>query len=233
MAASSSSSVQAGPSPETRQLQFEQGVAISLHLWLSLTVAVQNNLGGPASADKRDWFAGAVVEMFPSFVDLAQASQPPQPQPPSSSTARQPPLPPPSSAQKKGPPRDPEAEDVEATLLQVMWDEFETNVDDESEVEVADRILRVRAQCAAGRFDLVEDLRRRWLATRGKSVAVQVTDGGDQETDWESADDDDDDDDDGEDIEMSEAPPLVAVPRERTPPEVDGDGFTKVTRKKR
>ncbi|KAI1457027.1 pre-rRNA-processing protein TSR2 [Annulohypoxylon moriforme] len=202
-------STEAEPSPETRQAQFEQGVAISLHLWISLTVAVQNNLGGPDSDDKRDWFAGAIVDMFPSFVDLAKPRKP---------------------SQKV--PQDPIAEDVEATLLQVMWDEFETNVDDDSEVEVADRIVKVRTQCAAGDFEFVEDLRRRWLATKGKTVKVQEVDGGDQETDWESEDDDDDDEED-EDVEMDEAPALVAVPRERPPPEVDEDGFTKVTRKKR
>ncbi|KAI1410747.1 Pre-rRNA-processing protein TSR2-domain-containing protein [Hypoxylon sp. FL1857] len=197
-----------GPTPETRQLQFEQGVAISLHLWLSLTVAVQNNLGGPASDDKRDWFAGAIVDMFPSFVDLAK------PQKPSQKT-----------------PQDPDVEDVEATLLQVMWDEFETNVDDESEIEVAERIMKARAMCAAGDFAFVEDLRRRWLDTKGKTVKVQEVDGGDQETDWES--DDDDESEEDEDVNMDDAPALVAAPKEKPAPEVDEDGFTKVTRKKR
>ncbi|KAI1141279.1 Pre-rRNA-processing protein TSR2-domain-containing protein [Hypoxylon sp. FL0543] len=197
-----------GPSPEARQLQFEQGVAIALHLWLSLTVAVQNNLGGSASEDKRDWFAGAIVDMFPSFVDLAKPQKP---------------------SQKI--PQDPDVEDVEATLLQVMWDEFETNVDDESEIEVAERIMKARAMCAAGDFAFVEDLRRRWLDTKGKTVKVQEVDGGDQETDWES--DDDEESEDGEDIDMDDAPALVAAPKERPPPEVDEDGFTKVTRKKR
>ncbi|KAH9907360.1 pre-rRNA-processing protein TSR2 [Xylariomycetidae sp. FL2044] len=209
-----------GPSPETRQSQFEQGVAISLHLWLSLTIAVQNNWGGPESSGKRDWFAGAITEMFPSFVDLAATAQQQQ------------------QAQNKKTPKkkeeeEPSVEDVEATLLQVMWDEFEANVDDESELEVADRIMRVRAQCAAGNFELVEDLRRRWLATRGRQVDVRVTDGGDQETDWETDGDDDDDDDGDSDVDMGEAPALVAVPKEKPPPEVDEDGFTKVTRKKR
>ncbi|KAI1211455.1 pre-rRNA-processing protein TSR2 [Annulohypoxylon truncatum] len=200
-------STEAETSPETRQAQFEQGVAISLHLWISLTVAVQNGLGGPDSDDKRDWFAGAIVDMFPSFVDLAKPRNP---------------------SQKV--PQDPIAEDVEATLLQVMWDEFETNVDDDSEVEVADRIVKARTQCAAGNFEFVEELRRRWLATKGKTVKVQEVDGEDQETDWES---DDDEDEEDEDVEMDEAPALVAVPKERPPPEVDEDGFTKVTRKKR
>ncbi|OTA92789.1 hypothetical protein M434DRAFT_31545 [Hypoxylon sp. CO27-5] len=197
-----------GPTPEARQLQFEQGVAISLHLWLSLTVAVQNNLGGPASEDKRDWFAGAIVDMFPSFVDLAKPRKP---------------------SQKI--PQDPDAEDVEATLLQVMWDEFETNVDDESEIEVAERIMKARAMCAAGDFAFVEDLRRRWLDTKGKTVKVQEVDGGDQETDWES--DGNEESEEEDDVDMDDAPALVAAPKERPPPEVDEDGFTKVTRKKR
>ncbi|KAI1498766.1 Pre-rRNA-processing protein TSR2-domain-containing protein [Biscogniauxia marginata] len=216
------STSQTEPSPETRQVQFEQGVAISLHLWLSLTIAVQNNWGGPSSADKRDWLAGAVAEMFPSFVDLAAADK----NKPKTST---------TTKREEQQQEEPLAEDVEATLLQVMWDEFEANVDDESEIEVADRILKVRAQCAVGNFELVEDLRRRWLATKGKKVVVEEAAGGDQETDWESADDDDDDDDDdgNSDVNMGEAPALVAVPKEKPPPEVDEDGFTKVMRKKR
>lgn len=176
---------------------------------------MQNSLGGPSSEDKRDWFAGAIVDMFPSFVDLAKPRKP--------------------SSSQKPPPQDPVADDVEATLLQVMWDEFETNVDDDSEVEVAERVLKARAQCAAGSFEFVDELRRRWLATKGKTVQVQVEDGGDQETDWESADDDEDDEgsEEDEDVQMDEAPALVAATKERPPPEVDEDGFTKVTRKKR
>ncbi|KAI1387259.1 Pre-rRNA-processing protein TSR2-domain-containing protein [Hypoxylon trugodes] len=201
-------SIQEELSPETRQAQFEQGVAISLHLWLSLTVAVQNGLGGADSEDKRDWFAGAISDMFPSFVDLAKLSQ--------------------TQPEKKAP-KEPDVEDVEATLLQVMWDEFETNVDDDSEVEVVERIFKVRAQCAAGNFGFVEELRSRWLATKGKKVEVQV-DTKDQDTDWES---DDDEDEEDEDVDMDEAPALVAAPKEKPPPEVDEDGFTKVTRKKR
>ncbi|KAI1493939.1 hypothetical protein F5X96DRAFT_619943 [Biscogniauxia mediterranea] len=158
--------------------------------------------------------------MFPSFVDLAAAAAAASSG--NQKTAK-------SSASLK---EEPLAEDVEATLLQVMWDEFEANVDDDSEVEVADRIMKVRAQCAVGNFDLVEDLRRRWLATKGKKVVVEETAGGDQETDWES-DDDEDDEDGGSDVDMDEAPALVVAPKEKPPPEVDEDGFTKVTRKKR
>ena len=203
---------------ETRQSNFEQGVALTLHLWPALTLAVQNQWGGPASADKRDWFAGAVVDMFPSFVDLAGASMK-------------------RGAQEEQQQQDqePDVEDVETTLLQVMLDEFEVNVDDESGFESAETVLRVRAQCARGDFAEVADLRRRWEAGRGKKVAAVQAPDADQDTDgsdWESDDGSDDGRDDG-DVDMDEAPALVAVPREKPQPEIDEDGFTKVTRKKR
>ncbi|KAI1429765.1 Pre-rRNA-processing protein TSR2-domain-containing protein [Xylaria sp. FL1777] len=211
-----------GPSPETRQQQFEQGVAISLHLWQSLTIAVQNNWGGPDSSDKRDWLAGVIVDMFPSFVDLASAANP---TPQQNNT----------KPQSKKLPEEPVVEDIEETLLQVMFDEFEANVDDQSEAEVADRIMRCRAQCAAGDFALVGELRARWLDTKGKKVVAQAAADPDQDTDWESGSDDEDEEDDGNgDIEMDDAPALVPVaPKEKPQPEIDEDGFEKVSRRKR
>ncbi|KAI1309266.1 Pre-rRNA-processing protein TSR2-domain-containing protein [Xylaria venustula] len=212
-----------GPSPESRQQQFEQGVAISLHLWQSLTIAVQNNWGGPDSSDKRDWLAGVIVDMFPSFVDLATAAA--TPTNPAAQNSTQP--------QAKKLPEEPIVDEVEETLLQVMFDEFEANVDDQSEAEVADRIMKCRSQCAEGNFTLVEELRARWLDTKGKKVVAQAAADPDQDTDWESGSDDDEDDDDN-DVEMDDAPALVPVaPKEKPQPEIDEDGFEKVTRKKR
>lgn len=180
---------------------------------------MQNNWGGPSSADKRDWFGGAIVEMFPSFVDLAKPQQP-QPQSKTSTAAPPPPL-----------LEEPEIEDIETTLLQVMVDEFEVNVDDDSGFESAETIMRVRAQCAKGDFTEVNDLQRRWEAGRGKKVAAVQAPDADQDTDWESSDDDNDEE--GGDVEMDEAPALVPIPKEKPPPEVDEEGFTKVTKKKR
>ncbi|KAI0870002.1 Pre-rRNA-processing protein TSR2-domain-containing protein [Hypoxylon argillaceum] len=219
-----SSSSTEGPSPETRQQQFEQSVAISLHLWQSLTIAVQNNWGGPDSSDKRDWLAGAISDMFPSFVDLAAAA---------AETSSQP-----NATQSQGRklPDEPIAEDIEETLLQVMFDEFEANVDDQSEAEVADRIMKCRAQCAVGNFTLVEELRARWLDTKGKKVVAQVAADQDQDTDWDSGSDDDEGDDENGngDVEMDDAPALVPVaPKEKPQPEIDEDGFEKVARRKR
>ncbi|GAP86796.1 putative pre-rRNA-processing protein tsr2 [Rosellinia necatrix] len=226
------SSSTAEPSFETRQQQFEQGVAISLHLWQSLTIAVQNNWGGDDSADKRDWLAGVIVDMFPSFVDLAAttaaiASSSPAGDPPQKNSNG-------AQSQFKKIPEEPIAEEIEETLLQVMFDEFEADIDDQSEAEVADRIMKCRAQCAVGDFELVEMLRARWLDTKGKKVIAQVAADQDQDTDWDSGSDDDEGANGDGDLEMEDAPQLVPVaPKERPQPEIDEDGFEKVLRRKR
>ncbi|KAI1175939.1 Pre-rRNA-processing protein TSR2-domain-containing protein [Nemania sp. FL0916] len=247
-----------GPSPETRQEQFEQGVAISLHLWQSLTIAVQNHWGGPDSSDKRDWLAGVIVDLFPNFVDLAAASSTssattitattsatitPNTTTTVTTTAKSQPK---NTNENTSLKPEPIAQDIEDTLLQVLFDEFEADVDDQSEAQVADRVLKCRAQCAAGDFSLVEELRARWLEAKGKRVVAQSRDAPDQDTDWdESGSSDDDDDGDehggkngggggGEDVDMSDAPDLVPVaPREKPQPEIDEDGFEKVSRRRR
>ncbi|KAF7552486.1 hypothetical protein G7046_g7400 [Stylonectria norvegica] len=199
------------PSAEKRQSNFEQAVAYALHLWPALTLSVQNNWGGEDSSDKRDWFAGAIVELFPEFVDT----------PPAKNVKVQ---------------EEPDLEDVETMLLQIMVDEFEVNVDDDSGFEVATNVMKVRAGCAIGQFEDVDALRTRWLNLKGGKVdqLFKKADDADQDTDWESDDEDDEDDDEGgADVEMGEAPALVSVPKEKPAPEVDQDGFTKVTKKKR
>ncbi|ROW06698.1 hypothetical protein VPNG_06722 [Cytospora leucostoma] len=211
-----SNSAAEAPSAATRQARFEQGVALSLNLWPALTLSVQNNWGGPDSADKRDWFAGQVVEQFP---DLSSASN--------NSSA------PANSTQKKDEQDDgePDVEYVEELLLQVMLDEFEVNVDDDSAFDVATEVVRLRGQCARGNFEDVDRLLARWQGRKGVKVEGQFTRAQDQDedTDW----DDTDGEDGGSDDDMEEAPPLVEAPKkEKAAPEVDDDGFTKVTRKR-
>ena len=115
-------------------------------------------------------------------------------------------------------------------------DEVEVNVDDDSGTEVAGNILRARASCTLGTFDEVKALRTRWLNLKGTKVEgmFKKAEDADQDTDWESGDSDDDEDDEGgADVEMDEAPPLVSVPKEKPQPQVDEDGFTMVTKKKK
>lgn len=52
--------------PEHLQSKFDLGIWHSLFTWANLTVAVQNQWGGPDSEDKRDWLAGQISDLFAS-----------------------------------------------------------------------------------------------------------------------------------------------------------------------
>lgn len=204
------------PSAETRQENFEQAVALSLHLWPALTLAVQNKWNensGDDPEEVRAWFAGVVIELFPDFAALARFHATP-------------------AAQNKKKPanlEEPELEDVETRLLQVMTDEFNVDVDDDSSFEVAEQIVNLRAACIKGEFDEVEKLRQRWASRKGQKVTMHQAPEQDQDTDWEDDDEDDEDGDNDGDVKMDEAP---KAPKEKPQPEIDEDGFTMVTKKR-
>jgi pre-rRNA-processing protein TSR2 len=184
-------------------------------------MAVRDQLGGPDSADKRDWFCGAVVDLYPEFtastITTAETNTP--------AATNQ-------TAPKTGEEFD--NSDIQEFLAGVMQDEFELILEEGDPMlwQVAEQIVRIRRDCAKGNFANVEALRTRWEQGRGRSVDHLFKRGEDpaQETDGDS---EDEDDEDGKDIEMDEAPSLVREPKERPEPELDEDGFTKVTRKKR
>lgn len=130
---------------------------------------------------------------------------------------------------------DADGEWIETFLLQVILDEFEVNVDDESGYEVAEQILRLRKDCGKGDFREVESMKERWDRKGGKSEDVgklfEKRERNEEEDETDGSEDDSDDEED-QDVDMDEAPPLVRV-KEPVVPEVDEDGFTKVTKKKR
>ena len=119
-----------------------------------------------------------------------------------------------------------DAEDLEDVLIQVMSDEFDVVVDDESAAEAAGEIMRIREAVARGDTGVVDALLEKWQRTKGKKMVFKGGEG-------ENGDDDDDDESEDEgDVEMGEAPQLVNR-RERVEAEVDEDGFTKVVGKKK
>ncbi|RCI16729.1 hypothetical protein L249_2762 [Ophiocordyceps polyrhachis-furcata BCC 54312] len=202
-----STSPESLPPSTTRQNNFEQAVAYSLHLWPALTLAVHNGWGGASSSDKRDWFAGAIVDLFPAFAENATTQ-----------------------------PDEPDVDDVEEVLLQVMADEFDVDVDDESAADVARVIVDARVQCALGQFGPVDALRERFCARGGASVDAMFKQAPDEETDseWDTdGSQDEADADGGADIAMNDAPPLATVAKGKPEPQIDQDGFTMVTKKKR
>lgn len=216
---------------------------MALHMWPALTLAVENQWGGPDSADKRDWFAGAVAELFP---DLGTTT---------TTTALS--LGPTRGADAAAGPAGvggaseggvPDVDDVRHRMLQVMSDEFEVAVEDGSEREVAEALVRLYGECGRGEVAGVDALRRRWEEGTRRGANGGGAGGGagsvanmfkrvedpDQDTDWESAgsdDDDEEEEDEGGDVRMDDVP--EGPSREKKAPEVDEDGFTKVTRKKR
>ncbi|KAF2149302.1 hypothetical protein K461DRAFT_270913 [Myriangium duriaei CBS 260.36] len=128
---------------------------------------------------------------------------------------------------------DTDAIDVEDVLLQVMADEFEVEVQDESGEVVAREIMRAKEEILVeGRLDAADRVRREFEARKGKKVAIQNAGERSEEV---GSDEDVEIDGDG-DEDMDDAPSLVPAraPREKEEPEVDEDGFTKVVgRKKR
>ena len=130
-----------------------------------------------------------------------------------------------------------DAEDLEDVLGQVMNDEFDVVVDDESAVPVAAKIMEVRALVARGEFGPIQEMWETWQQksqqkANNAAAAFKKVEAKDEDQETDAEEDDDDDGGNG-DVDMGEAPALVRAPKEKAEPEVDEDGFTKVVGKKR
>ncbi|KAJ9640522.1 rRNA accumulation- protein [Coniosporium apollinis] len=128
-----------------------------------------------------------------------------------------------------------DAGDVQEVLLQYMADEFEVDLDDDSEEGIAERAIGLRREIVAGEFGTLDRLYQKWVERGGKAVVprgLQVVEHGGDDEEMDS--DDEDEDDEDEDVEMDgvedAAPQLVKA---RPEPEVDEEGFTKVVGKKK
>lgn len=127
---------------------------------------------------------------------------------------------------------DADGEWIETFLLQVMLDEFEVNVDDESGYEVAEQILRLRRDCGKGDFNEVEEMKAKWDSKGGREDMDKLFEKKERNEEDDETDGSEEDEDEDGDVDMEEAPQLVRA-REPVVPEVDEDGFTRVTKKKR
>lgn len=118
--------------------------------------------------------------------------------------------------------------EVESTLLQVMEDEFEVALEDDSAFEVARAIMDLRKKIVVNDFSTVDALHQRFLTKPRNNAPVRV-----EEPDQEAGSSEDEDGDE----EMGDTPAAAAAPapvqreRERVP-EVDEDGFETVRRRK-
>ncbi|KAF2496650.1 hypothetical protein BU16DRAFT_571740 [Lophium mytilinum] len=175
--------------------KWELGIWYALYSWEALKIAVQNEWGGPDSADIRDWLAGRISTMFDE---------------------------------------DPETDalDIEVVLLETMQDDFGVRLEDDTESIVAQQIMNIMQEASEGKSSTADALEAKWSATKdkplqkGKLRIVETN----QDWDGDSVDEESDEDDD-DDVSMTDAPALVPV-KVKAAPEVDDDGFTKVTGKR-
>ncbi|KAJ5287376.1 hypothetical protein N7478_003062 [Penicillium angulare] len=123
-----------------------------------------------------------------------------------------------------------DAEDLEDVLIQVMNDEFDVVIDDESAGNVADQIMELKEQTVRGEFGAIKEMWEMWQAKSAQKSATTNMFKQVESKDEDQETDDDTDEDEG-DVEMGDAP--VRAPRERAEPEIDDDGFTKVVGKQR
>lgn len=131
---------------------------------------------------------------------------------------------------------DADVEYLEEFLLQVMNDEFDANLEDESAEEMAARIVGLRKVTAQGDFAMVDEMYARWQERQrrgGVDVAMTFVEGREEQEETDEESDDEEWNGIEEDMEMGEAPELVKVPKEKPPPEVDEEGFMKVVGKKK
>ncbi|KAF9018134.1 hypothetical protein BDZ89DRAFT_1140209 [Hymenopellis radicata] len=114
---------------------------------------------------------------------------------------------------------------IEEILLQVMSDEFDTQVEDGSAESVALDVVNMWEETREAKEELVMKFEEMAERLKGRKMDVPVAE---EEEEWEDEDEDED-----EEMQVDEiAPPLIDRSR-RNEPEIDQDGFTMVKGKSR
>ncbi|KIJ60988.1 hypothetical protein HYDPIDRAFT_116484 [Hydnomerulius pinastri MD-312] len=212
------------PTPQT--VLFARGILARLTLWPALRLAVHQSWGGPESAEKQRWLAGVLVDQFEDYLGVLPPSSSSSTQP-SSSASKQPP---PTSTQQ--PP--PDAPYIEDLLLQILADEFDVSLEDDSASAVARDIIKLFNEISAGSAGgAVNELEEQADRVRGRVPRHEVGAGSESEGEWES--DGDDSEEEGLDAEGGEGEEVVPqlMDRRREEPEVDEEGFTMVKKGRR
>lgn len=122
----------------------------------------------------------------------------------------------------------PDAVDVEELLMQVMEEEFDTLLEDDSAQSVATDILRLWEEVSRGKEDLVLEYEGRAEKIKGKDVQALRGVPDDPEQDWSDGDEDPEDEDGVPTLIDTQPQPQPPERPPREEPEVDEDGFTTV-----
>ncbi|KIJ04378.1 hypothetical protein PAXINDRAFT_104199 [Paxillus involutus ATCC 200175] len=223
----SSSSAPPSTHPHPHTILFARGTIARLALWPALRLAVHQSWGGPESQEKQRWLAGVIVDQFEeSIVYSSTSALSPTPTPTPNPT----PTPPPTHAPTLQPPGE---DDIEELLLQIMSDEFEVVLEDDSSAAVSKDIVKLFRSVCTGDDTLVKELEAQAERIKGKTPQYEV--GAGSGSDWE--DEDEDDGESGSEDGEGEGDVSQLLDRSggggREEPEVDEDGFTKVKKGRR
>jgi pre-rRNA-processing protein TSR2 len=122
---------------------------------------------------------------------------------------------------------------IEETILYAMQDEFDVNVEDDSSLPIADKIIKVYRQVALGDFSTVHAMYQQWTERQSQRAQRQNLHVHIHE-DPENPDVSDDDDED-EDLELQDSSMEIDMeePQEPQGPIIDDDGFELVQKKGR
>ncbi|EIW68965.1 hypothetical protein M231_04648 [Tremella mesenterica] len=212
----------ANPQSTPYLLLFARGVIALLDLWPALTIAVREEWGGPQSADKKTWLASTIIDLFealpsPSIIKLTPTN--------GSTSSVIPSIP------------NVDFDDLADLISQVMSDEFEANIEDNSVDIVANDIIRLwkDINTSPAPHILVAALEKR--AGELQKIGITVQKGADVvDVDGSSNGSDEGEDEAMELDDDEEAPQLVfsdPAGQERPEPQVDEDGFTLVQKARR
>ena len=193
--------------PSEAQQKFDLAISLVLAYWPALSLAVQNQWGGGNSIEKRDWFAGAISDLFayspnPNDIDTAYVEE---------FMLHV------MYDEFEVNVDDGSAEEVAEEILRLRKETMR------GEYARVDEMMRQwEERQRRGRKQEV-------VFSRGENEEDE-----DSETLLGDDEDDDDDSDGGVDVKMDDTPLLFKGSREIQEPEVDEDGFTKVVgRRKR
>ncbi len=120
----------------------------------------------------------------------------------------------------------PDEQYIEEMLVQIMEDEFEAVLEDDSTTSVAKDIVRMWVETRDGKEDTVKKFEELSEKVKGKRVEIKISSTSDDEEGWEDEQDENEEFADGDDVPqlMEHRPPLSRT----NDTEVDEDGFTLV-----
>jgi len=203
-------------SPSQTQIYLARALLARLSVWPVLRIAVDSSWGGPESKQKRSWMASELLDAFesssPSFSTLS-----------------------PNSASNQV-----DEDYIEELILQMMSDEFDCVIEDESSASVAEDLVKLWKEAQSGGEKAIEQSMTIWeekeRAIQGKRLQAQEIkteeEGEWEEDDGESGDDGNEEDESEGGMEVDEPPALVER-RSKEGSVVDEDGFTLVKGKGR